>query len=216
MEILPGILATDEAEYQKLVEVIGHADALSGGWVQLDIMDGEFVNNTSVGVEVIKKYPIGLYMEAHLMVNDPVKWVRALADERVRRFIAPVELGQTKIAAFLEATKELGVKSGLSINPQTEYGLVRAWIDQVETVLVMSVEPGYGGQEFLESSYKKVEDLRKMSKNVRIEVDGGVDPVIAGKLTLMGADAVVLGASRLIEKGIDDTLEEIWEITTAA
>lgn len=216
MEILPGILATTESEYKELTDVLGKSAALEGGWLQLDLMDGKFVDNTSISAVEIQNNPVNLRIEAQLMVEDPVGWVEKLSACPIERFIAPVELGKVKIDAFLMAVKEKGIKVGLSINPETEVGLVRAWIDQLETVLIMSVKPGFGGQEFIESSYKRVEELRKLAKNVRIEVDGGVTPEITEKLAEIGADAVVLGADRLIEKGIDETLEEIWEITTSS
>lgn len=214
MEIIPGILATTEEEYSRLVEELNKSDALIEGWVQLDLMDGKFVPNTSISAEIVRKYPLNFHVEAQLMVEDPMQWVEDLAGVEIERFIAPVELGPEKIEGFLMTVAGKGMKGGLMINPETSLGVLRPWLERVETILVMSVDPGFGGQEFIRKSLSRVEEVRKMAKNVRIEVDGGITPELVGQLVRIGSDAAVLGADRLIEKGIDDTLEEIWEIAT--
>lgn len=214
MEIIPGILATSEQEYQELVTKINESESLEGGWVQLDLMDGEFVGNTSIDSSVVKKYPLRQNIEAQLMVVDPVKWVRDLEGLGIKRFVAPVEIDTQKLNEFLDTVKDLGVQSGVMISPDTAISKLNLWLDRVDVVIIMSVQPGFGGQQFLENTYNRIKELRKGNKDVKIEVDGGVTPVIVAKLADLDVSAVVVGADRLIEEGIDEYLEQVWEITT--
>lgn len=211
IQIIPGILATNEAEYVELLEQLKSSESLQGGWVQLDLMDGEFVNNKSVSAEVIKKYPSDFQFEAQLMVRKPEVWVRELGGFGIKRFVAPIEIAQASLEQFIEMCKLNNYQIGLSINPETPVEALRPWVDQADLILVMSVHPGHGGQEFIPESIEKIKQIKKMSKQVLIEVDGGVTLDLVPQLMAAGADELVMGAARLIEGGIDETFEKIWE-----
>src|SRR5581483_10432817 len=149
LQILPAILATTEEEYQKKLTKIETTFQLHNGWVQIDLMDNKFVQNQSVGVDILAKYPTKeLKIEAQLMVEYPDNWIEELVKTHVNRIIFPVEdtAGiEEKIQHVLNHEKEVG----LSINPQTPIEQVEPFLAKINVVLVMSVHPGFGGQEFI-------------------------------------------------------------------
>lgn len=211
VEIIPGVLATNESEYAELLTALNQAEILEGGWLQWDLMDGVFVDNKSVDLELIDKYPTDFQIEAQLMVSDPEAWFEKLIAMDVKRIIFPIEIS-TDINSLIQKLKETDIEVGISLNPETEVDKIAEYINEIDEVLVMSVHPGFGGQEFIDDSIKKVAQLRQMNQDVIIGVDGGISPDVAPKLVAAGANNLVIGSKRLIENGIDETLEKYWEI----
>lgn len=213
IEIVPSVLATSEDEYKEKIEEISQSPELADGWVQIDLMDGKFVSNTSVGIEVLVKYPINLQKEVHLMVEDPLNWIDDLAKLGAKRIIVHGEADQA--AAAVGKIIELGLEAGIALNPETPVAKIVPFIDTINLVLLMSVHPGFGGQEFIPETVKKVEEavqLQSESKNkFLIEVDGGINESNATDLAEAGADVLVIG-EHLINGDILENFTKLWEV----
>lgn len=213
VRIVPGILATKEVEYAEIAKQLDGAPALEDGWVQIDLMDGEFVDNKSISPEIVAKYPLNLKKEAQLMVEYPDNWIDDLVKSDISRIVFPVE--DQKIDFLIEHIKKHGKEVGLSINPETPVENVETYLDQVDVVLIMSVKPGFGGQDFIPESVERVSQLSRLRRDMGfiIEVDGGITPEVVPDLIKAGADNLVIGASRLITGDLDENLEQFWEAT---
>jgi len=194
--IAPSILAADFANLQSEIEMVNRSNA---DWFHLDIMDGVFVPNISFGMPVIRA--INKYatkpLDVHLMIVDPDKYISAFkkagADILTVHYEACTHLHRT-----LQAIKAEGMKAGVSLNPHTPVSLLKDVINDIDVVLIMSVNPGFGGQSFIENTYQKVKELRDLidakNSNTLIEIDGGVNLETGAKLLKNGADALVAGS----------------------
>ncbi len=212
IEIIPAILATSDYEYSQKLEKIEESGVFEGGWVQVDFMDNQFVPNQTVDRDVLKKYPSNLHVEAHLMVSDPDEWIQELLDSGVERIIPHVEAIQND--EVLKKIKAGECEVGLAINPETDVATLTPYLHTIDVLLVMSVKPGFGGQEFIPQTVEKIEDLsriREKSKlDFKIEVDGGVSEDWIQPLADIGVNGLVIG-SHLVEGDIHENLEKIWE-----
>jgi ribulose-phosphate 3-epimerase len=215
MQIIPAILATSEAEYSQRVQTVNSTPEFNGGWVQIDFADNKFVQNQTVDMVLVKKYPISLKKEAHLMVADPLTWIDDLMEERFDRIVFHLEAILPPMAhALIGKIKSEGMQVGIAINPETEVAKLSEFMPTIDTVLLLSVHPGFTGQAFIADTLGKVEELFKMRVEKHfeylIEVDGGISPENAPKLAEAGADAIVIG-SHLLQGDVTKNLEEIWE-----
>lgn len=208
LQILPAILATTEEEYKRKLTQIETSFALFNGWVQIDLMDNKFVQNQSIGLDIIAKYPTKeLRIEAQLMVEYPENWIDDLVKTHVDRVVFPVEdlAGiENRIQHILNHEKEVG----LSINPETPIEKLDPFLGTINTVLVMSVHPGFGGQEFIPDSVERVRQIKQLGVPIRVGVDGGVNISNAAELAKAGADYLVMGKA-LLEGEIDENLRNI-------
>lgn len=212
IQIIPAILATTEPEYAEKLRKIEVSGEFEGGWVQIDLMDNKFVQNTSIGPEVIAKYPTKLQLEAQLMVDYPENWIDDLIKVGIKRIIFPIE-DKGGIAERISHIKNHGLQVGLSLNPQTPVAKLRPFVDKIDVILLMSVHPGFGGQEFILKTLEKVKQasrLRLEGINFLIEVDGGINEKVAADLIEAGADNLVVG-SHLIDGNISENLEKFWQ-----
>ena len=193
MIIAPSILSSDfanlEAEIKRLEE--NGAD-----WVHVDVMDGHFVPNLTIGAPVVKaiKPVTKLPMDVHLMIENPAKYVKdfALAGADIITF----HYEATKETTFdvINIIKSYGVKVGLSIKPKTPVSAIKLYLDMVDLVLVMTVEPGFGGQKFMEDCADKIIEVKAYAnKDIIVEVDGGINAETAQHCKKCGADALVAG-----------------------
>lgn len=210
VQIIPAILAFSEEEYQKKVEIVNNAPELAEGIVQIDLTDGEFTPQKSIGIDIFAKYPLNLDMEVHLMVKSPLDWIEKLAQLKVKRIIVSLESEQVKGA--LQKIHELGLEAGLGINPETLVGKIAPYVDQINTLLILAVNPGLGGQEFIPETLDKIKQATsfKNQHEFKIEVDGGITLENIKSVVDLGADGIVIG-ERLIYGNIESTLENIWE-----
>ncbi len=195
--IAPSMLSANFGNLDREVEMINRSEA---DWFHLDIMDGLFVPNISYGFPVVKaiakmaKKPL----DAHLMIMDPDRYLEHFAESGVEYLSVHYE-ACTHLHRSLQRIKSLGMKAGIALNPHTPVNILNDIISESDFILIMSVNPGYGGQSFIENSLSKVEKLKKMieekSPGTLIEVDGGVNLETGTKLVHKGADILVAGNS---------------------
>jgi ribulose-phosphate 3-epimerase len=209
VQIIPAILATNEEEYSDKLKKIESAPELAGGWIQIDLMDHKFVQNQSIGVDVVTRNPTSMKVEAQLMVEYPDNWIDDLIEAKVNRIIFPVE-DLSGVEERIKHIKNHEIEVGLSINPETEVSALEPFASLIDAVLVMSVKPGFGGQEYILESTKKVAEIKNKGWEVKIGVDGGINSDNVKELVEAGADYLVMG-THLIEGNIEANLEEIWE-----
>lgn len=175
-------------------------DRSAAQWIHIDVMDGVFVPNISFGFPVMKpiRKASDKVLDVHLMIVDPEKYVARFAEAGADIVTFHYEATQTPRKA-IRLIRESGAKVGISIKPKTPVEVLRELLPEVDLVLVMSVEPGFGGQSFIEGSTDKVRELRKMideaGLNVTIEIDGGVSAANARELYEAGCDALVAGSA---------------------
>lgn len=193
--IAPSILSADFANLQRDVEMINGREA---DWFHIDIMDGVFVPNISFGFPVLKsiqkhaKKPL----DVHLMIVQPERYITAFKDAGAAVLTVHYE-ACTHLHRTVQEIRQAGMKAGVAINPHTGVELLKDIISDLDLVCVMSVNPGFGGQKFIEGTYQKVEALNnliaKSNSSALIEIDGGVDLQNANRLAQVGADVLVAG-----------------------
>lgn len=213
VRLAPSLLSADFSRLADEIEDVAQAGADS---LHLDLMDGHFVPNLTFGPLVVAslagKCPIPL--DAHLMVTDPDALFNDLAAAHVARIAVHVE-ACTHLQRTLQTIRDAGLESGVAINPATPLGVLEEVFDWVDFVLIMSVNPGFGGQKFLPQSVDKIRRLRAMAgdRTLDISVDGGVDLSNAGLLAAAGATTLIAGSAVF---GFDDRAAALARLRAAA
>lgn len=189
------MLAADFANLQRDIEMINNSEA---DWFHIDIMDGVFVPNISFGMPVLEAITrhAKKTIDVHLMIVDPDRYIKTFADLGAHNLTVHLE-ACTHLHRTLQAIKAEGMKAGVAINPHTNVNLLEDVIKDIDLVCIMSVNPGFGGQSFIENTYKKVKQLKEMitrnGASTLIEIDGGVTSKNAVQLAEAGADVLVAG-----------------------
>jgi ribulose-phosphate 3-epimerase len=195
--IAPSILSADFSCLKDEIQMLTQANA---DWIHLDIMDGHFVPNITFGPGVIKSIRpyTQLPFDVHLMVDNPLEMIPWFAQAGADIITVHAESCQ-HLDKALSQIRALGLKAGVSLNPSTPESVLEYVLDKVDLILVMSVNPGFGGQSFINSSISKISKIKNMikGKNILIEVDGGINPLTAAECIAAGADVLVAGSAIL-------------------
>jgi ribulose-phosphate 3-epimerase len=195
--LAPSLLSADFAELRKAVELIEESEA---GWHHLDVMDGVFVPNISFGLPVIKaiRKHARKPFDVHVMIVDPDKFIGAFRDAGADHLTVHLE-ACPHLHRSIQAIKAAGMKAGVAINPHSRVDLLEDVLADVDVVCLMSVNPGFGGQRFIDRTYGKITELKTLRERTGskalIEIDGGVGMENAAKLVDTGADVLVAGNS---------------------
>lgn len=215
--IAPSVLAAD---LSRLADQVAQAESGGADWIHLDVMDGRFVPNITIGpfvVEAVRR-STRLPLDTHLMIVEPDKHLEAFRKAGADHITVHQE-ACTHLHRTITHIKSLGAKAGVSINPATPCSTLEEIISEVDLILIMSVNPGFGGQTFIEGTLRKLRETRDMieksGRDIRLEVDGGIDTVTGPLVTEAGADVLVAGTFIFRAPDIKNAIAELRSVSEA-
>lgn len=191
--ISPSILSADFANLERDIKFVEQAGA---DWLHIDVMDGHFVPNITIGVPVVKsiKKVTELPLDVHLMIENPQNYVEAFKDAGADIITFHYEAASDKVLEIAQKIRDFGLKAGLSIKPKTKAHEIFEFLPYIDMVLVMTVEPGFGGQSFMHDCAQKITEIRQIApEGLIIQVDGGINNVTGHVCTSLGANSLVAG-----------------------
>ena len=212
--ISPSFLSADFANLERECKMINNSDA---DWFHLDIMDGRFVPNISFGLPVISaiKKHATKPLDVHIMIVEPEKYISAFKKAGADILTVHAE-ACPHLHRVIQQIKDEGMKAGVALNPHTPISVLENIIEDVDMVLIMSVNPGFGGQKFIKQTYAKVAELKQLILNTEsktlIQVDGGVDNTNMNKLFVAGVDAFVAGSYIFKSENVSETIKKMKDL----
>jgi ribulose-phosphate 3-epimerase len=217
IKIAPSILSAD---FARLADGVAAAEAAGADWIHVDVMDGHFVPNITIGPPVVAalRRVTDLPLDVHLMIDAPERYVEAFADAGADILTVHQEAAR-HLHRTLQAIRHRGMRTGVSLNPATPVTALEEILPSVDMVLIMSVNPGFGGQSFIPTTTAKIGKVKAMIRDadlhgVEIQVDGGIAPDTAGEVVAAGATVLVAGAA--VFGGVGSIAENIRAIRDAA
>ncbi len=206
--VAPSILSADFANLQADISRIEEGGA---NWVHIDVMDGHFVPNLTIGAPVVKslRKTTTLPFDVHLMIESPWLYIGDFAKAGSDIITIHQEACVKNLSEVIAQIKSYGIKAGVSIKPNTSVDAIKDVLKDVDLVLIMSVEPGFGGQSFMANSLPKIKEIRSLAPNLYIEVDGGINAETAKLVTQAGANVLVAGSSVYGASDIKSAIESL-------
>ena len=217
VKIAPSMLAADFANLERDINMVNQSEA---DWFHLDIMDGVFVPNISFGMPVLKAMAqhTKKTLDVHLMIVDPDRYIETFAQIGADVLTVHAE-ACTHLHRTLQAIKDAGMQAGVALNPHTPVSVLENVINAIDVVCIMSVNPGFGGQKFIQNTYAKVRKLRAMIEAHKsatlIEIDGGVNATNCTDLVEAGADVLVAGSFVFSSKNPLETIKNLRQVANA-
>jgi ribulose-phosphate 3-epimerase len=212
--VSPSLLAADFGNLERDIRLINSSKA---SWLHCDIMDGVFVPNISFGIPVVEMAAkiSDKPLDVHLMIIEPENYINTFCDIGIDILTIHIEASRNIFEA-IKHIKDRGVKAGVTLKPATSIDTLKDIIGKIDLVLIMSVEPGFGGQQFIEHTYRKITNLKSMimesNSKALIQVDGGIDFMNAGKLYDAGVDILVAGTTVFKSENPIDTIDKLLQV----
>ena len=181
--------------------------------LQIDAIDGQFVDNiTYYDIKAIQNLETKSSYELHLMVNDPLSVIKQVSSPKISRIIFHLEPVKDSVNEIIQEIKSKNIKVGIALNPETELSEIEPYLDKIDIVLIMTVNPGWAGQGFIEEMYDKIKTLRKMSETIEIEVDGGVKDFNLKKIVQAGVNSPAMGSALLNTGNYSETVKKLKDL----
>jgi ribulose-phosphate 3-epimerase len=208
-QVVPSVLTDDPKDFERKIRILEKLAEV----IQVDIMDGEFVPNTSIGVSEVQRVNPRCRIEAHLMVKHPLKYIQSFARVGAFRIMAHVE-SDDKTREVINEIRQFNMEVGLALNPPTPVGKIKPFLDSLDAVLVMGVNPGFQGQEFITDILDKVRAVKDTHPEIIVEVDGGVNPDTGPALVEAGVDILNVGSYFFKGQSFEDNWNTMQKIAS--